>query len=207
MNDLTRRRLLVLAGALSVAAAARPTGAAEEDPRFAPIVLGDPKAPIEFIEYGSFTCPHCKAFNEDVFAKLKENYIDTGKVRFVFRSVFRNRYDLWATMLVLCDDPKKIEGMIDEVFRSQATWTAGADDAAIAANLKRIGRLAAIPEAKIDGCLNDQDFANALIKRFMADPMQAQVEGTPTFFVNGEKVAGMTYAKWAEFLDAKLPKS
>ena len=65
-------------------------------------VLGDPKAPITLIEYASFTCPHCANFHAKNFAKLKSEYIDTGKVNFTYREVYFDRYGLWAAMIARC---------------------------------------------------------------------------------------------------------
>jgi protein-disulfide isomerase len=202
MTSLTRRLFLGTATALPFASGL-PAFGEEADPRLGEIVMGDPAAKVEMIEYASFTCPHCKTFHDGVLPRLRTAYIETGKVRFVFRSVFRNRYDLWATMLVRCAGPARFEGLIDAVFHGQASWTLG-DDAAVADALKRIGRVAAIPDATLDACLTDQNYANALVQGFMGDPMQARVEGTPTFFIDGNKYPGMAFEKFAEIIDAKL---
>ncbi|HEU0222367.1 MAG TPA: DsbA family protein [Paracoccaceae bacterium] len=204
MNPTTRRAFLAMAAALP-AWAVTPLRAQEgADPRLAEIVLGTAEAPVELIEYASFTCPHCARFHGEVLPRLREIYVDQGKLRIVFRSVFRNRYDLWATMVARCGETERIQGLIAEIFRAQPSWTQGADDAAIAANLQRIGILAAIPQEKLAACMGDQAFANALVKNFMDDPLQKQVEGTPTFFINGEKYGNMAYEEFARVIDAAL---
>ena len=63
------------------------------------ITMGDPNASTTVIEYASYTCPHCARFHEDVFKDLKTNYIDTGKINFVYREVYFDRFGLWAGML------------------------------------------------------------------------------------------------------------
>ena len=98
------------------------------------MVLGDPNAPVTIIEYASFTCPHCKNFHEGTFKKLKQNYINTGKVKFILRDVYFDRYGLWAAMVARCDSSNKFYGIVDEIFRKQSEWTDGAENIDIANN-------------------------------------------------------------------------
>ena len=73
------------------------------DPSSIPdMILGDPEAPVEVIEYASYTCPHCASFHANQYKELKENYIDTGKIRFVYREVYFDRFGLWASMIARC---------------------------------------------------------------------------------------------------------
>ena len=96
---LTRRQ--TLAAALAVAALPRLAWA--QGARAVPdMTIGDATAPVTIVEYAMFTCPHCAAFTRDVFPKIKENYIDTGKVRLVYREVYFNRPSLWAGMIARC---------------------------------------------------------------------------------------------------------
>lgn len=171
---------------------------------FPEIVYGSAAAPVELIEYASFTCPYCARFHLEVLPRLRERYVDTGRVRILFRSVFRNQYDLWATMLVRCDDGGRAQGLIAEIFAGMPDWAATGDPKVVIGNLRRIGRLAAIPEDRLEACFSDQAFANSLVKAFMDDPLQRQVEGTPTFFINGEKTGNMSFEDFARRLDAKL---
>ena len=119
------------------------------------MVLGDLNAPVTIIEYASFTCPHCKNFHEGTFKKLKQNYINTGKVKFILRDVYFDRYGLWAAMVARCDSSNKFYGIVDEIFRKQSEWTDGAENINIANNLKKIGLAAGMNSETISACLND----------------------------------------------------
>ena len=116
---LTRRQTLVAA----LAAAALPTLArAQASAPVAEMTMGEPDAPVTLVEYAMFTCPHCAAFNQDVFPRLKEEYIDTGKVRLVFREVYFNKPSLWAAMIARCAPADRYFGIADVLFETQATW-------------------------------------------------------------------------------------
>jgi protein-disulfide isomerase len=97
---------------------------AETDkPAVTEMILGDVNAPIEIIEYASMTCPHCANFHSDVYPQLKENYIETGKVKFVFREVYFDKYGMWASMIARCAGPDRFFGVIDQMFEKQKTWS------------------------------------------------------------------------------------
>ena len=102
-------------------------------------VLGDPAAPVEIVAYESLTCPHCAAFHAETYDALKERYIDTGKVRFVYRDFPLDGTALRASMLARCTAPEQYFGMLEILFRSQQNWARSHD--AVGA-LSQIGRMA-----------------------------------------------------------------
>ena len=79
------------------------------------MTLGAEDAPITVVEYASYTCPHCKTFHENVFKDLKSNYIDTGKVRFIYREAYFDRYALWAALVARCGGEMKYFGLRHDV--------------------------------------------------------------------------------------------
>ena len=81
----------------------------------------DENAPVTVVEYASYTCPHCADYHEGPFRKLKSEYIDTGKVRFIYREVYFDRYGLWASMVARCE-PAKFFGITDLIYKSQKDW-------------------------------------------------------------------------------------
>ncbi len=168
------------------------------------MTLGDAEAPVTVIEYASFTCPHCKNFHQSAFQDLKKDYIDTGKVHFIYREVYFDRFGLWAGMVARCAGPEKYFGISDMIYAQQAEWTQGENPGAIADNLSKIGRTAGLSGEEIDACLRDEAKALAMIKVFEDTTEADGVNSTPTFVIDGEKFSNMSYADFKDILDAKL---
>ena len=209
---MNRRTLL---GTAAMALAALPFGAwadnheteamEGEAPVVAEMMLGDPEAPVEVIEYASFTCPHCANFHDDVFGQLKENYIDTGKIRFIHREVYFDRYGLWAGMVARCSgDTKRYFGIADLIYSKQRDWIGDGQPATIEANLRTLGKTAGLTDQALDECMADSAMAEALVADFQTNMERDGIEGTPTFFINGTKHSNMSYADFAKLLDEAL---
>ena len=169
------------------------------------MTLGEPDAPVEVIEYASFTCPHCADFHENVFPDLKRDYIDTGKVRFIHREVYFDRFGLWASMVARCGGEMRYFGIADRIYETQSEWTSGGEPAAIAERLRRIGRAAGLSQEKLETCLSDADRAEALVAWYRENAERHQVEATPTLIIDGEEYSNMPYSELADTIDAKLP--
>lgn len=203
---LTRRQTLTtaLTGALTAALAAGllPAPAvAQSTPAVTEMALGAADAPVTLVEYAMFTCPHCADFAREVFPKIKEKYIDTGKVRLVFREVYYNKPALWAAMIARCAPSERYFGIVDVLFSTQAKWIGdGTDAQAMLAGLYSIGRQAGLTDAQMDACLNDRASAEALVAAFQKTTTADGIEGTPSFILNGEKLGNVS---WEEF-DAKI---
>ena len=168
------------------------------------MVLGAEDAPIEIIEYASYTCPHCKTFHDRAFKELKENYIDTGKVRFVYREVYFDRFGLWASMVARCGDAARFFEITDMIYEKQREWTASGDPATISQELQKIGKIAGLDQASLDACLTDGAFAQSLVGWFQANAERDGINSTPSFMIDGEKYANMPYTDFARILDEKL---
>ncbi len=160
-------------------------------PSLPDMALGPKDAAVTVVEYASMTCPHCATFTAEVFPKLKEAYIDTGKIRFVFREFPLDIKAAAGSMLARCiakDDPQKYFAAIHTLFRQQETWVMGKTSEQLAL----IGKQAGLSEADVDTCLKDQ----ALLDKIAADQKFANeklnVNSTPTFFLNGEMIKGET---------------
>ena len=167
------------------------------------MTLGDPDAPVEVIEYASFTCPHCRRFHEDVLPQLKANYIDPGHVRFVIREVYANRPALWAGMVARCAGPERYFSVVELIFARQSEWTQGSP-AEVAENLRRIGRLVGLDDARLDACLTDADMAQAMVDTAQGYAQIHDIPGTPSFVIDGELYSNMDYERFASILDERL---
>ncbi|WP_027543647.1 DsbA family protein [Bradyrhizobium sp. WSM2254] len=155
------------------------------------MALGPKDAAVTITEYASMTCPHCAAFNEQVFPKIKSEYIDTGKVRYVFREFPLDIKAAAGSMLSRCianGDAPKYFAVTDMLFRQQNDWVMKNTTE----TLTRIGKQAGLTQQQVEACLKDQ----ALLNKIAADQKYAsdilKVDSTPTFFINGEKIKGET---------------
>lgn len=195
---VTRRALATLLSLAGLAAASRvtqigPAMAFDAADLAKPVslpdmVLGAANAPVKVIEYASPTCPHCAEFDREVFPKIKADYIDTGKVRYVFREFSRNVKDVACEMLarrIADGDAGKYFAVIETMFSQQDGLFGKTTE-----TLKLIGKQAGLSAQAVEDCLKDQ----ALIDRIKADQKFAvdvlKVSGTPTFFINGEAIVG-----------------
>lgn len=168
------------------------------------MAIGNADAPVTVIEYASFTCPHCAAFEAEVFPEIKKNYIDTGKVRFVLREVYFDRYGLWASMVARCGGEMRYFGIAEMLFKGQKEWLNGNDPAATAENLRRIGRSAGLTDEQLNACMSDAATAEALVAWYNQNQAKDGIDATPTFIVAGEKMTNMPYSEFSQALDAKL---
>ena len=153
------------------------------------MALGPADAAVTITEYASMTCPHCAAFNATVFPKLKAEYIDTGKVRYIFREFPLDIKAAAGSMLTRCianGDAQKYFAVTDMLFRSQNDWVVKNTTE----TLTRIGKQAGLSQQQVEACLKDQ----ALLDKIAADQKYAsdvlKVDSTPTFFINGDKIKG-----------------
>jgi protein-disulfide isomerase len=188
----------------SVATAAQAQTAGDVDTSIVQeMTLGDENAPITMIEYASYTCPHCQRFHKDVFPQLKADYIDTGKVKFIYREVYFDGPGLWAGMTARCGGEDRFFGMVDLIYENQREWTQGAP-AQIAANLKRMGKLAGMSDEQLDACLQDGEKARALTAVFQENAERDGIRATPSFVIDGQLQSNMSYPELKALLDAKL---
>jgi protein-disulfide isomerase len=177
-------RLITQAMAQSAADVAKPVSLPD-------MALGPANASVTITEYASMTCPHCAAFNEAVFPKIKSEYIDSGKIRYVFREFPLDIKAAAGSMLARCiakDDAQKYFTVVDLLFKQQNDWVMKNTTE----TLTRIGKQAGLSQQQVEDCLKDQ----ALLDKISADQKYAnevlKVNSTPTFFINGEMIKGET---------------
>ncbi len=203
LASLLLAALVVFAGGF--AAFAQDTAA--EVPLAPDMTMGDPDAPVTLIEYASYTCPHCARFHEEVFPLLKAEYIDTGKVRFIHREIYFDRYGLWAALLSRCGDGTRYFGMNDMIYGTQRDWLGNGEPQEVVNNLRKMGRLAGLEDEQITACLEDADMARSLVATFQHHSTADEINATPTFMINGEKFPNMPYSDIKEAIEAHLAAS
>jgi protein-disulfide isomerase len=168
--------------------------------------MGNPKAPITLIEYGSRTCPHCAAFDQEGLPELKKDFVDTGKVSYEFRDFpVHAGLDMAPILLGRCVDPQSYFPMLDAMMANQQDFMAklsgidqkqaqGMSPSQITVYLaQQLGYLdfvkaRGVPQDKAMACLTDKRAIDGVASRTAAANQQYDISGTPTFILNGSKL-------------------
>lgn len=167
------------------------------------IAIGAPTATISITEYASMSCPHCATFGENVFPMLRSQYIDTGKVRFVFREFPLDAAAAASSILARCiskDDPEKYLAVIETVFKLQERLMAQPKEV-----IYFVGEQHGMKEKEVNACVSDR----GMIEKLSSDQRYAfetlKVDSTPTFFINGHRYKGvMSYEELEAILKPLL---
>ena len=177
------------------------------------VILGETSAPLTLIEYGSWTCAACLDFHNRILPEVKTNYIDTGKVKVVFREFPTAPLNLSVAGFVLarCAGPEKFYPMIDELFARQSAFlTLARNGDQVTEALKQVGRNHGIADdTAYDACMQSQSSRDAIRASIAAGDAQS-VSATPTFLLNGELVpteARISYERFSAVLDAALAQT
>ena len=181
-NGLAASSFLLATAPTAARAAALPT--VEGD-----MVLGSPQARTQVVEYASLSCTHCAHWNNDVFPQLKARYIDTGKVRYVFREFLTPPTQFAAAGYLLARrvGPAKYFQVTDAIFRQQDAIFQSED---LWGGLLKIGKSFGLTEAQFTAALEDKVALDAVNARVEKAVERDKVEVTPTFFVNGQRLEG-----------------
>jgi protein-disulfide isomerase len=165
-------------------------------------VLGDPKAPITLIEYASLTCPHCAHFSVAVLPELKKKWIDTGKVKLIYRDFPLDQTALKAAQLAECAGKDKYFGVIDMIFETQPKWATAADPMA---ELGKSLRIAGMGENEVKACLANDAVATGVVADYRGGETLG-VNSTPTLFINGQEFKGTRSVEEMDATFSKLAK-
>jgi protein-disulfide isomerase len=166
------------------------------------MALGVEDAPVTIIEYASLTCPHCANFHVNTLPRLKRAYVDTGKVRILYRDFPLNDPALRAAVLARCAGPKRYFPFLDLLYRRQPTWSRAADPLA---ELARIARLVGMGKAKFDACMADRELGDEILKLRLEGSAKYKIEATPTFVVGGRNYVGfLTFEQFERILEPLL---
>lgn len=183
----------------SFTVAASPDKTVLLQPQAADNMMGDAKAAVTLIEYASLTCSHCAAFHTQVLPDLKKKWVDTGKVRLIYRDYPLDQTAAKAAQIAKCVPKERYFAVLDIMFRGQAQWAAAADPIA---ELAKPLRIAGMGDAEVKACLADESKASAVVADLRGGETLG-VNSTPTLFINGTKYPG---ARSVEDLDRELGK-
>jgi len=160
-------------------------------------ILGNPEAPITIVEYASLTCPHCAHFANDVLPEIKKEWIDTGKAKLVLRDFPLDEPALRAAMITHCAPPDRYYAFADTFFAAQEKWVRSTD---YREALARLAKLGGMGKEEFDACLANTALENKIVEGRLKASQELNVDSTPTFFVNGSKLAGAPTAEEFEKL-------
>jgi len=161
-------------------------------------ILGDIDAPVTVIEYASMTCPHCANFHKLVLPELKKKYIDTGKVRLVFREFPLDRFAFAAAALARCSGEKRFFPFVDMLFSKQDSWARGPGSPA--PRLFKMVKQVGFDEKFFNDCMRNKDVSDRIEKVMKTGRTEHGVNSTPTLFVNGKKVDGVSLSDIEELM-------
>lgn len=203
-----RRSLLALGAPAAAAlvltaapgAALAQAGAAAADPRMADRALGRPDAPVTVIEYFSLTCGHCAAFHQQTWPRVREELVETGRVRHVFRDFPLDGVALMAAMVARALPPERYEPFVAALFANQDRW-AFARGSSPQEELARMAALAGMPRATFDATVADEGLRRAILEARLRAEQEHRVNSTPTFVFNNRVVPGnMPFERFAELV-------
>lgn len=166
--------------------------------------VGSDNAPIKIVEYASLTCGHCASFHQNDFPRLKAEYIDTGKVQFIFKEFPLNQPAVDASKLLRCLPVERYESFMTLLFNEQAKWAYASD---YLTPLKQNAKLAGLSDAEADSCLKNTELQNRIVGDMKAGSEKYKIQSTPTFILNdGLKtiVGHQPYGFFKETLDTLL---
>lgn len=162
---------------------------------------GKADAPVTIIEYASLGCPHCAAFHAQTFPLLKKDYVDTGKVKFIYRDFPLGTPAFAASMVARCAGHTRYFGMVDMLFKSQAQWSRAENPLV---ELQKVARFGGMAPADVEACLRSKEIQDG-IRKAAQEGQDLGVNSTPSFVIGGKVHAGnMTYEDFKKLIDAAL---
>jgi protein-disulfide isomerase len=174
---------------------------------------GAANAPVTMIEYASMTCPHCAAFQREVVPRLTKDYIETGKVRIIFREYPLDGAARMASAVARCLSGDQYFSFIDLLFANQMNWIKDFDGNGqltkedIQQGLEQMGRFAGMSKEKVDQCADDKNNLALVDANWNEGKDKYGVNSTPTFFINGVKHEGeIPYDELKKDLDPLVKK-
>jgi len=165
-------------------------------------VLGSPNAPITVIEYASLTCSHCAHFHTQILPEIKKKWIDTGKVKLVYRDFPLDQVAVRAAQIAECAGNDKYFGVLDIIFRGQPQWATASDPLA---EIAKPLRIAGMGENEIKACLANDAMSNAVLNDYKSGEALG-VNSTPTLFINGQLYRGSRSVDELDGVFGKLAK-
>ena len=151
--------------------------------------IGEENAPITIIEYASMSCSHCADFHNDTLGELKKEFIDTGKVKFIFRDFPFNYPALAGSMILRCVPDEVRYDYMNGLYKLQNSWV-NRDHSKTRSELYKIMQSGGMQQEDFDACLSNVDLENQLLEGVMEAQREYKIGSTPSFIVNGVLYSG-----------------
>ena len=168
------------------------------------MVKGNSDAKVTIVEYASFTCPHCATFHKEIFPQLREQYIDTGKVKFIYREVYFDAPGLWGGLLARCVSPEKYFGIVDLLYKKQSKWASGSTEKEILSELFSIGRQVGMEDEQINKCMQNKEKSLKMIDAYLENSKIDKITSTPSLVINGKLLKPNNFGDLAVEIDKIL---
>ena len=149
--------------------------------------IGTEEANIEIIEFASLTCGHCAKFHNEVFPKIKKEFIDTGKVSFIYQDFPLDKFALKASVIARCSGEKKFFSFLKVLYSKQKDWTRTEDPFR---SLLKIAKLGGLKNEEIEVCVGNKSIEDGILKQRLNASKKFDIKATPTLYINGEKYDG-----------------
>lgn len=167
--------------------------------------MGNPDAPVKMEEFASLSCPHCAHFHNDVFPKIKEAYIDTGKVYFTFTDFPLNAPALEGALIARCLPENRYFKFLGFLFEKQADWAFSGE---YRNYLKQNARLLGLTGKDADQCLSDARLRGGIVEKMQKAGKEHEISSTPSFVLNNEErlKGAQNFENFSKAIDELLEK-
>jgi protein-disulfide isomerase len=185
-------------------AACQPAGRSELIPVEGDAAIGQADAKVTLVEYGSPTCPACKAWHENFWPEVKRDYVDTGKIKFVFREfAIHGAIDAGIFAIARCAGTDEFYSVIDEAMARQETIVTESSKGEAMPELNSLGAKFRMSPEQVQSCINDRTIIRR-INDVRADAQGKGIDSTPTFVLNGVVLASSDWRTIKPLIDAAL---
>lgn len=165
--------------------------------------IGRPDAPVTVIEFHSMTCGNCARFHNEVFPRIKAEFIEPGLVRFALRDFPLDRVALEAAAMVHCAGPDRFEALVAVVYQQKEAWAHAPQPRD---HLRRFGQLAGVSAERLEACWSDPAFLRPILEMRLAAEREHGVNATPSFLINGRLHRGvLTFEQFTALVRPLLP--
>ena len=161
--------------------------------------LGDKEAKVTIIEYASMTCNHCATFHKEIYPEIKKNFIDTNKIKFIYRDFPLDKQALYASILAKCAPEDKYFDFVKLILSTQSKWIS--NDDSFVEKLTNIGKLAGLNEEKITNCFSDEKLVDKIIQSRSDAEKKYGIQSTPSFIINEKKYSAMSFENFEKIID------